>query len=73
MADEKEDYYNYDTEVDDFWLHNKLFTALDDNALGCKARYLELVMDLTDRAQRMMEEDDLTEDALRRIAPGNEY
>ena len=33
---------------------------------------LDLVMDLTDQAQMMMENDDLMEDALKRLAPGNE-
>ena len=72
MADEKEDYHYYDTEVDDFGLHAKLFTALDMNVLDYKARDLYLVMDLMDQAQRMMEDDNLKEDALRRLAPGNE-
>ena len=40
MADEKEDYYDYDTEVYDFGLHAKFFTELYGNALGCKARDL---------------------------------
>ena len=34
MADDKEDYYDSDTEVYDFGLHAKFFTSLDDNALG---------------------------------------
>ena len=72
MADEKEDYYDYDTELDDFGLHDNFFNALDGNAMGWKARDLYLVMHLTDRAQLKMEDDDLTEDALRRLAPGNE-
>ena len=72
MDDEKEDYYDSDTEVDDFGLHAQLFTELDGNALGFKARGLDLVMDFIDRAQRMMEGDDLTEDALRRLASGKE-
>ena len=72
MADKKEDYYDSDTEVDNFGLDDKFFAVLDGNALGCKARNLDLVMDLMDRAQRMVEDDDLTEDTLRRLAPGNE-
>ena len=72
MADEKEDYYDSDTEVDDFGLNANFFTALDGNALGCKARDLDLVIDLTDRAQRMMEDGDLTEGALRRLATVND-
>ena len=72
MDNKKEDYYDYDTEVDDFWLHAKFFNALDGNALGWKARDLYLVTDLTDRAQQMTEDDNLMEDALRRLAPGNE-
>ena len=71
MADEKEYYYGSDTEVDDFGLNDNFFNVLDGNALRFKARYLDLMMDLTDRAQRTMEDGDLTEDALRRIAPGN--
>ena len=72
IADEKEDYYDSDTEVDNFGLYDKFFTELDGTALGCKERDLDLAMDLTDQAQRMMEDDDLTDDALRRLAPGNE-
>ena len=72
MTNEKEDYYDYDTEVDYFVLHAKLFSSLDGNALGYKARDLDLVMHLTYRAQQMMEDDNLTEDALRKLAPGNE-
>ena len=72
MADKKEDYYDSDTEVDDFGLHAQFFTELDGNALGFKARDLDLVMDFTDRVQRIMKDDDLTEDALRRLAPENE-
>ena len=72
MANEKEDYYDYDTEVDDFGLHVKFFTELGGVELGYKVRDLNLVMNLTDRAQRMMVDDDLTEDALRILAPGNE-
>ena len=72
MADEKEDYYGSDTDGDDFDLHGKFFTALDGNALGCKARDIDFVIDLTARAQLMMEDDNLTEDAFRRLAPGNE-
>ena len=72
MADEKEDYYDSDTEVDDFGLNANLFTALDGNALCFKERGLDLVMDLMNQAQKMMEDDDLTEDALRRLDPGNE-
>ena len=48
MADKKEDYYDSDTEVDDFGLHAKFFTALDGNAMGFKESYLKLVIDLTD-------------------------
>ena len=72
MYNKKEDENDSDTEVSDFGLHAKLFTALNGNALGCKARDLDMVMDLTDRAQRMMEDEDLTEDALRILALGNE-
>ena len=72
MADEKEYYYDSDTEVDDFGLHAKFFTAFDGNEMGCKASDLDLAMDLTDQVQRMMEDNNLTEDALRRLAPGNE-
>ena len=72
MADEKEDYYDSDAEVDDFGPHAKFFTVLDGNELGFKARGLDLVMDFTDRVQRIMKDDDLTEDALRRLAPENE-
>ena len=73
MADEKEDYYDSDMDVDHFDLHAKFFTALDGNALGCKARDIDFVIDLTARARLMMEDDDLTEDALRRLAPGKEW
>ena len=72
MADKKEYYHDFDTEVDDFGLHAKLFTELDENALGYKEIHLYFMMDLTDWAQRMMEDDNLTEDASRRLAPGNE-
>ena len=40
MDDLKYCYYDSDTEVYDFGLHDKLFTALDGNALGCKSRDL---------------------------------
>ena len=33
---------------------------------------LDLLTDLKDRVQRIMEDDDLTEDALRWLAPGND-
>ena len=71
MADKKEDYYDSDAEVDNFGLDDKFFAVLDGNALGCKARNLDLVMDLTYQAQQIMEDDDLTEGALKRLAPGN--
>ena len=67
-----ENYYDSDTEVDTFGLYSKLFTSLDDNTMGFKARDLDLVMYFTYRVQRMMEDDNLTEDSLRRLAPGNE-
>ena len=73
MADKKGDCNDSDTDVDDFELHDKFFTALDGNALGCKARDIDFVIDLTARARLMIEDDDLTEDALRRIAPGKEW
>ena len=72
MANDKEDYYDSDTEVNYYGLHAKYFTVLDGNALGFKAIYLDLVMDFTDQPQRMMEDKDLMEDALMRLAPGNE-
>ena len=72
MADEKEYYYDYDTDVDDFRLNAKFFTALHGDEMGYKARYLDLVMDLTDRVQRMMDDEYLTEYALRRLALGND-
>ena len=72
VDDRKEYYYDSDTYIYDFVLHAKFFTVFYGNALGFKARDLDLVVDLTDRAQQKMEDDDLTEDALRRLAPGNE-
>ena len=72
ISDEKEDYYDSDIEVDGVRLHANLFTVFDGNALGFKERGLDLVMDLMDQAQKMMEDDDLTEGALKRLAPGNE-
>ena len=72
MADEKEGYYDYDTEIDDFGLHDKFFTAFNGDAMGFKEMDLDLVVDLMDRAQLMMGYDNFTEDALRRLTPGNE-
>ena len=72
MADQKEDYHDSDIEVDDFILNAKFFTSLYGNALGYKARDLDLVLDLTNQVQRMKEDDDLTEYASRRLSPGNE-
>ena len=72
MADEKEDYYSSDTDGDDSDLHVKFFTALDENTLGCKDMDVDFVIHLTARARLMIEDDDLTEDALRRLAPGKE-
>ena len=72
VDDGKEYYYDSDTYIYDFVLHAKFFTVFYGNALGFKARDLDLVVDLTDRAQQNMEDDDLTEDVLRRLAPGHE-
>ena len=72
MANKKEDYYGSDMDRNDFDLHGKFFTASDVNAMGCKARDMDFVIDLTARAQLMMEDDNLTEDALRRLAPRKE-
>ena len=48
MAGEKEDYYDSNTEVYDFVLHAKFFTASDGNSLVFKATDLDLVIYLTD-------------------------
>jgi len=42
---------------------------LSGDVLGTESRDVPFVIDLAERARQMMEDEDLTEDALKRVAP----
>ena len=68
MAREREDYYDADGDNDN-GLYEKFFQALSGDVLGTESRDVPFVIDLAERARQMMADEDLTEDALKRVAP----